>query len=252
MTAAATYLGHATVLIEMAGMRILTDPILVNRLAFLTRVAAPPAAADSRDISLVLISHLHLDHLERRSLARVGTEVPVVIGRGGGDLVRRWGWTDVTEVVPGDRLQIGELALTATPADHAHERSALGPRGTAVGFVLETDTERAYFAGDTDLFPEMATLAVDGFDLALLPIAGWGPRLGPGHLNPTRAVEAAGVLGARMVVPIHWGTLWPAGMAVVSRQRLVAPAEEFARQMAEHQPTVRAIIAQPGERIPFA
>jgi L-ascorbate metabolism protein UlaG (beta-lactamase superfamily) len=100
MSAAATYLGHATVLLEMAGMRILTDPILVNRLAFLTRVAAPPAVADSENIDLVLISHLHLDHLERRSLARVGTDVPLVIGRGGGE----WfvaGWSKLTEVAPG-------------------------------------------------------------------------------------------------------------------------------------------------------
>jgi L-ascorbate metabolism protein UlaG (beta-lactamase superfamily) len=251
MSASACWLGHATVLIEMGGQRILTDPILVNRIAFLTRVAAAPAPADSQGIDLVLISHLHLDHLERRSLARIGTDVPLIIGTGGGDLVRRWGWTNVTEVDPGERLRLGEIELTATPANHAPERSALGPRGTAVGYLLETDRERVYFAGDTDLFEEMATLAHDGLDLALLPIAGWGPRLGPGHLNPSRATEAVGQLGARAVVPIHWGTLWPAGLSLVSRKQLVAPAAEFAAQMAEREPSIRSIVAQPGDRIPF-
>jgi L-ascorbate metabolism protein UlaG (beta-lactamase superfamily) len=206
---------------------------------------------DARDIDLVLISHLHLDHLDRRSLTRVGLGVPVVVGTGGAGLIRRWGHQQVIELGVGERWRIGGLTVEATPAVHSGDRPPRGPRGTAVGYLLETPRARLYFAGDTDLFPEMADLGRPGIDTALLPIAGWGPRLGPGHMNPTRAVDAAGLLGARQVLPIHWGTLWPAGMHLVTGNRLTRPAEAFAAELAERQPAVRRLVALPGERVPL-
>ena len=83
--------------------------------------------------------------------------------------------------------------------------AALGVRATAVGFMV-SGTTRVYFAGDTDIFPEMEGLG-ESLDLALLPIWGWGPSLGPGHLDPGRAAEAARLLAPRTVIPIHWGTM---------------------------------------------
>ena len=79
--------------------------------------------------------------------------------------------------------------------------------GPALGYLLQ-GSQSVYFAGDTDLFPEMAALG--GVDVALLPVAGWGPRLPEGdHMNPRRAAEALKILKPRLAIPIHWGTYTP-------------------------------------------
>jgi L-ascorbate metabolism protein UlaG (beta-lactamase superfamily) len=116
----------------------------------------------------------------------------------------------------------------------------LGPTGPALGYVVEGE-RRVYFAGDTDMYAEMAD--IEAPDVALLPIWGWGPRLGPGHMNPRRAAEAAALLRARMAVPIHWGTLHPMGL-----RRLMPnePAVQFAAAAAELAPTTDVRVLQPG------
>jgi L-ascorbate metabolism protein UlaG (beta-lactamase superfamily) len=253
-----TFLGHATMLIELGGLRILTDPILVDRLMFLTRVVRPLDPALYAAVDLVLISHLHLDHLDRLSLARLAetpgaTPPEVVTGPGAGAVLRSWGWQRVTELAPGVSHRVGDVLVTAVPAAHPGSRPPFGPRGTAVGFLLESGPARLYFAGDTDLFPEMATMIEGELDVALLPIGGWGPRLGSGHLDPVRAVEAAARIRPRFAVPIHWGTLWPYGMGRVSAGRLSGPPAEFERALAERGADIdaRPLIARPGERVPF-
>ncbi|HET9498097.1 MAG TPA: MBL fold metallo-hydrolase [Candidatus Limnocylindria bacterium] len=248
-----TFLGHATVLIELGGLRILTDPILVDRLMFLTRVVRPLDPALYAAVDLVLISHLHLDHFDRLSLARLSTGPEIVTGPGGAGLAGSWGWGRVTELAPGASHQVGDVRITATPAAHPGSRPPFGPRGTAVGFLLESGPARLYFAGDTDLFPEMGSMIEGELDVALLPIGGWGPRLGSGHLDPARAAEAAARLGPRFAVPIHWGTLWPYGLGRVSTGRLEGPAAEFVRRIDERVGPggARPLIARPGERVPF-
>ena len=248
-----TFLGHATMLIELGGLRILTDPILVDRLGFLSRVTRPLSPAHYAAVDLVLISHLHLDHLDRLSLARLDPELEIVTGPGGGALARGWGWRRVTELSPGQSHLVGDVRVIATPAVHPGGRPPFGPRGTAVGFVLESGPARVYFAGDTDLFAEMAELGAEELDVALLPVGGWGPRLGAGHLSPAAAAEAVVRLQPRYAVPIHWGTLWPYGMRRVAAGGLEGPPAEFERWLREREGETRArpLIAPPGERVPF-
>jgi L-ascorbate metabolism protein UlaG (beta-lactamase superfamily) len=241
-------------LIEVGGLRVLTDPILVDRLTFLTRVVRPLDPTLYAGIDLVLVSHLHLDHLDRVSLARLEVPQPeLVVGPGAGPLVRSWGWQRVTELAPGESHRVGDVLVTAVPALHPGSRPPFGPRGTAVGYLLESGPARLYFAGDTDLFPEMATMIPGELDVALLPIGGWGPRLGSGHLDPVRAAEAAARLQPRFAVPIHWGTLWPYGLKTVSAGRLAGPPAEFERRLLERvgPEGARPLIARPGERVPF-
>ena len=102
-----------------------------------------------------------------------------------------------------------------------------------------------YFAGDTDLFPEMSTLA-GTLDVALLPVAGWGSRVGPGHLDPERAAQALQLLRPRMAVPIHWGTLSP-----LNRDTSAEPPETFRRLAAELAPEVEVRILEPGGALDF-
>ncbi len=226
-----TFLGHSTVLIEVAGVRVLTDPVLFDRIGPLRRVAGPVDPALHDGVDLVLLSHLHLDHLDLRSLRALGPGVELVVPVGAGPLVRRAGFPQVRELAAGGRADWGSLAVEATPAVHGGFRPPFGPRAAALGYVIEGADARVYFAGDTDVFAGMASLAPD-LDVALLPVWGGGPTLGRGHLDPARAARALELLRPRYAVPIHWGTLWPFGLGRVRTARLSAPPREFAARAA--------------------
>ena len=245
----ATFLGHSTVLIEMGDARILTDPVLLDRTSVLRRTVGTLPRELYRDIDLVVISHLHLDHLDLPSLRQLGTHTALIVPRGAGAFMRRMGFTSVEELAPGGSLIVDGVEVRATKADHSGFRPPFGPTAAAVGYLFEFDSESVYFAGDTDMFPEMADLA--GVDLALLPVWGWGPRLGPGHMDPERAADALRVIRPRAAVPIHWGTLWPIGMGRVMPQRLERPPHEFAEAAARKAPDVKLLLTPPGETVPI-
>jgi L-ascorbate metabolism protein UlaG (beta-lactamase superfamily) len=245
-----TFLGHATVLLELAGMRILTDPLVFERLLILRRASTRLDPALHRDIDTVLISHLHVDHLHIRSLLEVGRATRVIMPAGGERLLTGHGFSRVEGVRPGDVMDVGPVRVTATFADHDGRRPPLGPAGPPLGFVLEAGPTKIYFAGDTDVFPGMADLAPN-LDLAMLPVWGWGPRLGHGHMNPRRAAEALRLLAPRYAVPIHWGTLWPYGLGRVVPGRLTDPPREFARFARRYAPDVHVLLTPPGQPVSF-
>jgi L-ascorbate metabolism protein UlaG (beta-lactamase superfamily) len=249
MKADVTFLGHSTVLVQMGEARVLTDPVLLDRVTMLRRTVTPLPAELYRDVDLVVISHMHLDHLDIPSLRMLGTDTPLIVPPGAGRLMRRLGFREVAELKVGRSDTVAGVTVTTTPADHSGFRPPFGPSGEAVGYVLDHESERVYFAGDTDIFPSMSDLA--GIDLALLPVWGWGPRLGPGHMNPERAAEAARVLRPTVAVPIHWGTLWPMGMGRVMPHRLSRPPLEFAAAAERLAPDVRILLTPPGETVPI-
>ncbi|HEX9966672.1 MAG TPA: MBL fold metallo-hydrolase [Solirubrobacterales bacterium] len=239
-----TYVGHATVLVELGGVRLITDPVLRSRVGPLRRQAPPPPPASMRDLDAVLISHLHHDHADLPSLRQIGRDVRLLTSPGAGEYLGGHGFSAVTELAPGESARVGAVTVTATEAWHPgggrFERVS-----EAVGFLL-SGSRRVYFAGDTDLFDGMAGLG-EGLDLALLPIWGWGPTLGPGHLDPERAARAAALLSPRIAVPIHWGTLYPIGLARLRPEPLRAPPREFAARMRELAPQVESRVLAPGE-----
>jgi L-ascorbate metabolism protein UlaG (beta-lactamase superfamily) len=234
-----TWLGHSTVVIDVDGTRLVTDPVLGRRVWHLRR----DAAVDLRlfgALDGVLVSHAHFDHLDRASLRGLDRSLPVVVPSGVGGLLRGWGFARVFEVVAGDELELGGLALRVTHAEHESSRWPLSPRSASVGYVAEGSTS-VYFAGDTDLFDEMAGLGP--LDVAALPVSGWGARLPAGHLDATRAAEALRLLRPRIAVPVHWGTFrTPFGAPPDDR-----PAREFVRAAAEVAPEVDVRILQIGE-----
>jgi L-ascorbate metabolism protein UlaG (beta-lactamase superfamily) len=245
-----TFLGHSTVLIELAGLRILTDPVLFDRIGPLRRVATSVAADLHARIDVALVSHLHLDHFDVPSLRLLGRAVRVIVPAGAGPLLGRLGFANASELRPGEAVQSGLVAITATPAVHGGFRPPFGPRAAAVGYLIEAAGERIYFAGDTDLFDGMADLGPD-LDVALLPVWGWGPSLGRGHLDPARAARAVGLLKPRVTVPIHWGTLWPFGLGRVRAGRLADPPLEFARLAAPAHPDGTVLVTPPGGAVPL-
>jgi L-ascorbate metabolism protein UlaG (beta-lactamase superfamily) len=238
------FFGHSTVLVTLDGLRVLTDPVLhgVGPL----RRHGPDAHPATIDVDVVVVSHAHRDHLDLRSLHGLGGEPLIVVPAGIGAVLRRAGLHRVEEVAAGDRLAVGALSVEAFPALHDGYRPPLGPRATALGFVI-AGSSTVYFAGDTDLFPEMHRLR-GTLDAALLPVWGWGPYLGPGHLDPQRAAEAAAIVGARVTVPIHWGSLFPRGLHRVWPHRLVEPPQEFARHVRRAGTATDVRILAPGEQ----
>ena len=236
-----TYLGHATVRLDLAGARLLTDPVLRDRLAHLRRRSPSLVPDDYQPLDGVLVSHLHLDHLDMPSMRRLERTVPVVIPRGGGAILRKIGFKDVREVVAGDSVRIAGVEVLAVPAVHDPRRRPGGVEADALGYVA-AGAARVYFAGDTDLYDGMSELGA--LDLALIPVWGWGPTLGAGHLDPESAARALALLQPREAVPIHWGTLFPIGLT--SGDRLTAPPREFARHAASLAPGVKVTILEPG------
>ena len=198
--------------------------MLTDRVAHLRRHAGTADALD--DVDAVLVSHVHLDHLHLPSLRRVPATATVIVPDGAGGLVAKRGFGDVRQTHAGETAQLGAVEVETVPARHSDRR---GPHSrvtaSAVGYVLRGSGLSVYFAGDTDLFEGMRDLAP--VDVALLPIWGWGPTLGTGHLDPEGAAEAAARVDARFVVPIHWGTYSP---SVVRRRPpawLTQPVERF-------------------------
>jgi L-ascorbate metabolism protein UlaG (beta-lactamase superfamily) len=224
---ALSFLGHATALIDVMGVKVLTDPVVRSRLMFLRRVGppVPPAVYDGVDV--VVISHLHHDHCDLPSLAKLGGDPWIIVPSGGVNLLGGKGFEKVVALRPGQSHRIGPVTLTATPAVHDGMRKPFGPRAAAIGYLITSLDSTVYFAGDTDLFPAMRDLSPH-IDLALLPVWGWGPNLGPGHLDPARAAQAVELLQPRRAVPIHWGTFFPYGLRPFYADRLRLPPHEFA------------------------
>jgi L-ascorbate metabolism protein UlaG (beta-lactamase superfamily) len=250
------FLGHSTVRLELAGTVVLTDPVLTAGIGPLRRVCRPLQRADWVDAELVLLSHLHGDHLHLPSLRQLRARV--VVPRGAGEWLRAKGVRQVEELAPGEVLEHGDLRVTGVEATHSGHRwgprSTRGPQASAMGHFLTAPEGTVYAAGDTDLFDAMADLPAP--DVALLPVWGWGPTLGPGHLDPARAAEAARLLRARIAVPVHWGTLALAGLTRAPgpagtrmRRLLVEPPRGFAAAVAESGTPTEVLVTEPGEPV---
>ena len=241
-----TWVGHATVLLETGGARLLTDPVLGRRVAHLRRHSPMPVSPGRLDA--VLISHLHHDHLDVRSLRSLDAGALLVVPRGAGRsrAIRSLG-REVHELAPGESVDVGGVRVRAVPAEHDGRRLPFTHDSPPLGFVVE-GPRRIYFAGDTALFEGMRALAED-LDVALLPVWGWGGRLGPGHMNPDEAAQAAAMLRPAIAVPIHWGTFLPYGAAKSHAHLLRAPGAVFVDRMAHWAPQVRVEVLAPGESL---
>jgi L-ascorbate metabolism protein UlaG (beta-lactamase superfamily) len=243
-TDSVTYSGHASTVIRMDGVRIVTDPVFRSRVVHLRR-QVPRPSGDEAAPDAVLVSHQHFDHLDLPTLRRFGTGVRILAAPGCGALLSRKGFREVEELRVGESSAVGPVLVTAVPAEHDGNRRPFGDRGEAVGFLIE-GSRSVYFAGDTDLYEEMAE-HLQAPDLALLPVWGWGHTLGAGHMDPQRAAEATGLIRPRLAIPIHWGTLFPVGLARFGRHHLETPPHRFAAKVPDYSPGTEVRVLLPGE-----
>lgn len=244
------WLGHATVVLDVGGARLLTDPLLRPHAGLLRRRAPVPRAADWADPSAVLVSHLHHDHAELGSL-RLLPGVPVLaaganahwLAHQGLDAVglgpEEW-WT-----VPGT-----DVRVRLVPAVHGHRPMPHRPNA-AHGFLVVAPGLRVWFAGDTAPYPHMRhlpELAGGPLDVALVPVGGWGPRLSGGHMDPVQAAEVCEQVGARWAVPVHWGTLHAPASRRLPPGWMDRAGPAFARAL-DRGARVRPLLLAPGQAV---
>jgi L-ascorbate metabolism protein UlaG (beta-lactamase superfamily) len=268
---ALTWWGHSSTTVELGGLRVALDPLLTDRLAHLRRYAASPRVAEASRADVVMVSHLHADHLHLPSLRLFPRAATLVVPPGGERLVDRLGFDRVVVAEPGTCLVVPAGERTATSraqdcplaerlevevlaASHDGRRLPLpGQEGEAVGFRMSVAGRSVWFPGDTGLRDDMAEVAP--VDLALVPVGGWGPTLGRHHMDPEQAALAVARVGAHWAAPVHWGTFWPTGLARVDRRRhrhlFVTPGERFAAAV-EDVPGTRPVVVVPGERVLLA
>lgn len=245
-----TFLGHSTVLVDLDGVRVLTDPLFGHLAVSIRRQVPPVDPGALGNLSAVFISHGHLDHLDLDSLRALAGDPEFFVPVGLGRIVAKAVRGVVHEMRAGDRLAVGALTLEAVHAEHGRRRSPFTSAEEPLG-VLVCGPANIYFAGDTSLFAGMSELA-GRVDVALLPVGGWGPRLGRGHLDPERAAEAAVRIGPAIAVPIHWGTLYPLGVGRVAGRRFRRPGEAFREAVEARGAGIDVRVLQPGQSMPLA
>ncbi len=214
----ATWLGHSTVLLELDGMRVLTDPVWGSRASPVPllgpkRFQPVPVPLEALpDVDLVLISHDHYDHLDYSTIrALAHRSVPFVTSLGVGAHLESWGVPSarITELEWWESYELRGLRVTAAPSQHFSGRT-LKTRNSTLwsSFVVRTERHAVFFSGDTGLTSEYAQIRerLGPFDLLMLEVGGWDPAWGDMHLGPRHALKAAELLGNGVFLPVHWAT----------------------------------------------
>ena len=214
-----TYIGHATLLLELDGIRILTDPNFEPKLGrLLPRVSAPGIAlADLPKLDALLLTHAHADHLSFDSLERLPRDIPLIAPPAVAKWLRRLGFESARALAPGESMQLERgVELHAAAATHKGNRYGFDRWRSAANMYLLAGSTTTFFAGDTALVDDThhmveRTLWNHGreLDLALLPIGyapWWKPGFRKGHLTHEDALDLFERLRASVFVPYHWGT----------------------------------------------
>jgi L-ascorbate metabolism protein UlaG (beta-lactamase superfamily) len=209
---AAVWIGHATVLLRLGGMTIITDPVLFSRvglgLGLMTagpqrRYAPAIRLSDLPPIDLILISHAHFDHLDRPTLVRLPKRTPVVTAHHTGDLIHDLGFRQVTELGWGDRTQVGSLTITAEKVNHWGARTFYDKHRGFNAYVLEAAGRRVLYGGDTAYHEGFKSLGK--VDLAIFGIGAYDPYIAA-HATPEQAWEMVDHARADFLLPMHHST----------------------------------------------
>ena len=211
---AATWAGHSSTLLQMDGKSILIDPVWSNRIGGVVKRLTPPGLPWSMlpPIDALVLSHNHYDHLDAATLTRLPRDTPVYCTSGVGEWFRKRGFARVTERAWWDHADWDGFRFTCVPAQHFSGRS-LWDRDRSLwgGWVIQGEAgSRVYYAGDSGYFRGFQEIgeAFPNLDLALIPVGAYLPRwfMAAVHVDPPEAGQAFLDVGARMMMPVHWGT----------------------------------------------
>jgi len=231
---AVSWIGHATFVVRIGGLTILTDPVWSDKIPGVRARLTPPGVPLSGvgHVDAVVISHNHYDHLDAPTIKQIPRDTPMFIPAMLGYWFRRRGFTNVVELDWWESVRLGEVALEFVPAHHWSRRTLIdGCKSLWGGWVFSSGDTKVYFAGDTGYghwFGEIAARH-PGLDLALLPVGAYEPNwfMKPVHMNPAEAVQACEDLGAGRMATMHWGTF------VLSAEPLLDPVRKAAQAWAE-------------------
>ncbi len=246
MTATLTWWGHSTSTWQDSDTTVLFDPVLTARLGHLRRVRGPVPPAHAAHADIVLISHLHADHTHLPSLRLIPASAVLIAPAGSRRLLKPVAarGPKLREVEPGDLVEFGGLQIRVLAADHDGRRHPGSPhRGPALGYLV-VGSHRCWYPGDTG--PHVSFEEVAQVDIALVPVGGWGPTLGQGHLDAQQAAEAVRRTHPDRAVPVHWGTWWPVGLP--QRPDLIdLPAAAFAAHVVRRAPATSVHVLRHGQ-----
>jgi L-ascorbate metabolism protein UlaG (beta-lactamase superfamily) len=206
---AATFVGHATLLLQWKGLNILTDPNFVPRVIVPKRLVEPGIPIHQLPpLDLVVVSHAHFDHLVKPSLRQLAKDVPIVVPTGLAELITPLGFRRVYELNWWEVYEGDGFKVIHVPANHWGRRTPRDRDRGYGGFVIERQGHHVYFAGDTAYFKGFLEIGrAFPIELALLPIGAYRPpSFRQVHCNPEDALQAFADLEAGYMVPIHWGT----------------------------------------------
>jgi len=241
-----TWLGHSSVVLDIDGLRLVADPLLRSHNGPLRRRGPRPAPATWAGADAILLSHLHHDHAELRSLWMLAA-APVLTSLTNASWLCSRGLTGVGLGEEWHGLGSGVFARLVKAVHHSRPMPHR-PNG-AHGHLVRGPDALVWFAGDTSLYDEMTEIpglaGDDGIDLAIVPIGGWGPRLSAGHMGPVEAATACAMTRARSALPVHWGTLHPPGMHLFG-DWMDRPLPEFRSALAKTAPHCRLVPAPMG------
>jgi L-ascorbate metabolism protein UlaG (beta-lactamase superfamily) len=214
-----TWAGHASWVVRIGGLTVLTDPVWSARIPGTPRRITPVGVPWSQlpPVDAVVISHNHYDHLDAPTVKRLPRSTPCYVPAGLGAWFRRRGFLRVTELDWWEGAELDGVRLDFVPAHHWSRRTLTDTCRTLWGGWVLTDGagRRVYFAGDTGYGPFFGEIARahPGIDIALLPIGAYAPRwmLRPVHTDPEEAVRAFTDLGAAAMAPMHWATFLLSG-----------------------------------------
>jgi L-ascorbate metabolism protein UlaG (beta-lactamase superfamily) len=242
-----TWLGHAGFLLQMGGKNILIDPVWALWLGPLKRFSHPSLVArDLPYIDLVLITHAHFDHLHLPSLRAVAAGQPIIVPQGVGSVVKTCAFSRVIEMDYWQSLRVEGLDVTFTPMRHWGARFIHDTYRKFGGYVISDRRQTVFHSGDSSLFDGYQEIAKRAaIDVALMPIGAYAPPSGrPVHMSPEEALQAFEMVGAKQMVPMHYGTFPISGEPLHEpEQRLLKATRQFKLQervhvLSEGQPAV--------------
>lgn len=204
-----TWIGHASFLVQTEKVNVLIDPNWSMWLKVIKRLKRPGFDIfHLPSIDFVLVTHAHFDHLDRRTLRKVAADQPIVVPHGVGNLVHDLGFNIVHELDHWQRVELGPLCVSLTPCHHWGARMLHDQHRGFGGFVIEAAGRSVFHCGDTAYFKGFEEIGKRfDIEIALLPIGAYDPPSGREvHMNPEQAVQAFKELGAKTLVPMHYGS----------------------------------------------